>query len=97
MWMRVTRSHVEDPSRFDEASWADLAAAVKRLPGLQSFTLGSDRASNRAVSMSTWDTEEHARYLPGSLADALGEAMSRFEVAGLQVDSVDIAEVSPTT
>jgi hypothetical protein len=96
MWMRVTRSHLEQPSRFEDTSWIDLAAAVKRLPGLQSFTLGHDRSANMAVSMSTWDTEEHAKYAPAALADALGEARSRFEAAGLQVDSVDIAEVSAT-
>jgi hypothetical protein len=93
MWMRVTRSHLEHPSRFDDTSWKDLAAAVKRLPGLQSFTVGHDRSANRAVSMSTWDTEEHAKYLP----DALAEARADFDAAGLQVDSVDIAEVSTTT
>jgi hypothetical protein len=93
MWMRVTRAHFEHPSKFDDTSWMDLAAAVKRLPGLQSFTVGHDRPANRAVSMSTWDTEEHAKYLP----DALDGARSKFEAAGLQVDSVDIAEVSTTT
>jgi heme-degrading monooxygenase HmoA len=97
MWMRVTRSHLENPSNFDNASWGDLAAAVGRLPGLQSFTVGYDRSANRAVSMSSWDTEEHAKYLPGALADALGETQSKFQAVGLQVDSVDIAEVIATS
>jgi hypothetical protein len=97
MWMRVTRSHLEHPSKLDDTSWIDLAAAVKRLPGLQSFTVGHDRPANRAVSMSTWDTEEHAKYLPNALIDALDEARANFDAAGLQVDSVDIAEVSTTT
>jgi hypothetical protein len=92
--MRVTRSHLDDPSKFDEVRLGDLATAVRRMPGLQSYTFGFDRSANRAVSMSTWDTEEKAKYLPDALGDA--EMRSRFQAVGLQVDSVDIGEVSTT-
>ena len=63
--MRVTRSRV-DPARTDEATKLvqDIAAAVRRKPGCQSSMLGGDPAMGQAIAVSTWDTEEHARWTP---------------------------------
>jgi heme-degrading monooxygenase HmoA len=45
-----------------------MAAAFRQLPGFESFMSGTDRASGRVIVVSTWDTEEHARFS----RDALG-------------------------
>ena len=92
MYMRVTRSRI-DPARIDEAGsqvGPVLFAAVSRLPGYQSYMVGADRASGRAVSVSTWDTEEHARWFP----DALGDVPSRLQALGVQTDPPEIFEVT---
>jgi hypothetical protein len=90
MWMRVSHGRV-DPSKVDEAVklGPDIAAAVKRLPGYQSYTMGGDRSTGRSVSVSTWDTEEHARFSP----DALGEVVSKLRALGAQIDPPEILEV----
>jgi hypothetical protein len=52
-----------DPSRIDEDSTLvqDIAAAFKQLPGFQSVMIGVDRTTGQFVTVTTWDTEEHAR------------------------------------
>jgi hypothetical protein len=93
MYMRVVRARI-DPARLDESSQLgpDLAAAIRRLPGFQSLMGGTDRASGRAIAISTWDTEEHARYAP----EALGEVASRIQALGTQVDPPEVFEVTTT-
>jgi hypothetical protein len=80
--MLVTCSRV-DPARTDEASKLvqDIAAAIRRQPGCQSFVIGGDRATGRAIAVSTWDTEEHAQWIP----DDLGDIGSRLQTVGIQV------------
>jgi len=80
MYMRVVRARI-DPAKVDEAInqvGQDLAAAVKRQPGCQSFMAGGDRATGQTITVSTWDTEEHARYS----MDALGDVASRIQALG---------------
>jgi hypothetical protein len=91
--MRVTRSRT-DPSRLDEAVsqvGPDLQAAISRLPGYQSYTIAVDRASGQALSVSTWDTEEHARW---SRDAAIGDLLSRLQTLGVQIDPPEFYEVT---
>jgi hypothetical protein len=67
----------------------DLAAAVRRMPGNQSFMGGVDRANGRAITISTWDTGQHASYSP----DALGEVQSRVRGVTTDVDPPEVYEV----
>ena len=93
MYMRVTRARM-DPAKIDEAvlqAGQDVAAAIRGLPGFQSYVGGVDRASGRSINVSTWDTEEHARW---SAADALGDIPSRLQSLGVQVDAPEIFEVT---
>ena len=79
MYMRVTRARFADPSKIDEVTrqtGSDVAAAIRRQPGCQSFTGAVDRANGRAITVSTWDTEEHARWSP---ADVLGDIVSKLQ------------------
>jgi hypothetical protein len=93
MYMRVTRGRV-DLARLDEvlALSQEVAAAVRRLPGYQSYVAGGDRASGRSFSVSTWDTEEHARWSP----DVLGDILPRLQALGVQVDPPEFFEVTTT-
>ena len=64
MYMRVTRARL-DSTKVDETVrqvGQDVAAAIRRLPGCQSYVGGADRATGRTINVSTWDTEEHARW-----------------------------------
>jgi hypothetical protein len=82
MGLRVTRAQV-DPATHDEVlshMGQDVAAASRRRTGHQSWVGGVDRASGRLITVSTWDTEDHARY---SL-DALGDIPSRLQALGVQ-------------
>jgi quinol monooxygenase YgiN len=90
MYMRVARSRV-DPSRVDEVSQLglDVVAAIRRLPGCQSATIGINRGTGEEVLVSTWDTEEHARFT----RDALGDILSRVQSFGGQLDPPEFFEL----
>ena len=94
MYMRVTRGRITDPSKLgtDTANQVlrDLVAAVRRQPGFQSFTGGADRANGRTITISTWDTEDHARFSP----EALGDLPARIEAIGIQVEPFEVFEVT---
>jgi quinol monooxygenase YgiN len=94
MYMRVTRARL-DPTKVDETVrqvGQDVAAAIRRLPGCQSYVGGADRATGRTINVSTWDTEEHARWS----SDALGDIPSRLQALGAQIDPPEIFEVTTT-
>jgi hypothetical protein len=95
MYIPVTRARM-DPARLDEVASQvaqDVAAAIRRLPGWQSSLGGADRASGRTVTVSTGDTEDHARWSP---AQALGDIPSRLQALGVQVDPSEIFEMTTT-
>jgi hypothetical protein len=57
---------------------------------------GADRSSGRVTAVSTWDTEEHARWTVD--ADAVRDIGSKLRELGLQTEPADILEVTaPTT
>jgi len=91
MYVRVTRGQI-DPARFDEIAklGQEIAAAIRQLPGNQSYVAGIDRASGQAHSVSTWDTEENAR------ADRLAgsDLVSRIQALGVQLDPPEFFEVT---
>ena len=91
MWVRITRGQV-DPGKVDEGIQLshDIAAAIKRQPGCQSFMLAGDRGTGRSVSISTWDTEEHARW---SAPEVYGDILPRFQALGAQTDQPELYEV----
>ena len=95
MYMRVVRARI-DPSKLDEAGsqvGPDLGEAIRRQPGFQSLTGGTNRSSGQTILVSTWDTEEHASYSP----EALGEIQSRLRALGVQADPPEIFEVTTPT
>ena len=90
MYMRVARSRV-DPARLGEVSQVgqDVVTAISRQPGCQNVLAGLDRGTGQWIIVSTWDTEEHARFS----REALGEVMSRVQSSGGQVDLPEFFEV----
>jgi heme-degrading monooxygenase HmoA len=95
MFMRVVRGRF-DPSRFDEAVGQqlgqDVVASIRRQPGFQSLMNGADRTTGQTILVSTWDTEEHARFS----RDALGDTQSRMQALGAEVEPPEFFEVTTT-
>jgi quinol monooxygenase YgiN len=91
MYIRVTRARI-DPARFEEvqAIGREIVAANRRLPGLQGYHTGVDRASGRIVAISFWDTEEHAQ-VP---REGFAELARRLEAAGVQLEPTEYYEES---
>ena len=89
MYLRVTRGRF-DPSRYDEVMSLnrEVNAALRRLPGLQSSHVGIDRSAGRLVAVTTWDTEEHARFS----REALGDVVSRMQAVGSQLEPPEVYE-----
>ena len=51
---------------------------------------GVDGVSGQLITISTWDSEEHARW---SAADVLGDIPSRFQALTVQVEQPEFFEV----
>ena len=91
MYLRVTRGSF-DPSRFDEVMRLnqEIRAGLQRLPGFQGGQVGIDRSAGRLVAVTTWDTEEHARFS----RDALRDLVTRMQASGTQFEPPEVYEVS---
>ncbi len=89
MYIRVTRGRM-DPARVDQHNQVllEVAAVARGLPGYQSFMGGVDRASGQSITVSTWDTEENARWS----RDVLGDLLPRLQALNVQLDPPEIFE-----
>ena len=87
---RLTRGSF-DPARYDEsvALSQEVGDAIARLPGFVAYRGGGDRASGGVVAISTWETEEQARF-PGQ---ALGDVVDRLLTAGARLEPPEVYEV----
>ncbi|MDQ6719205.1 MAG: antibiotic biosynthesis monooxygenase [Candidatus Dormibacteraeota bacterium] len=91
-YVRARKPGTLDPAKYDELEGMlqDISPAVRAQPGCQSYLGATDRAAGKTVSVSTWDTEEHAKFP----RDALGGIASRLQAIGLQLDPPEIYESS---
>jgi len=91
-FMRVTRSHVGDPSAINSEAGRQLVNTLTRtmrsLPGNQSYMAGVDPASGRSIAVGVWDTEEQARY-----EDVPGDLPARLQALGVKIQSTEVFEV----
>ena len=89
MYVRVTHGRT-DPAKYDEVTRLVPAvrAAIQQLPGCQGMQGGIDRATGDTVSVSTFDTLEHAKFT----RESLGEPLARLLAAGWQGDTPQIYE-----
>jgi len=67
MYLRFGRGRI-DTAKLDEDGTLvhDITEAFRQLPGYvdRSFVLGLDRATGQTINVSTYDSEEHARWTP---------------------------------
>jgi hypothetical protein len=80
-----------DPARIDEDSTLaqDIAEAFRQLPGFQSLMSGTDRATGQFITVTTYDTEEHARWAP-----TRSDLNARLQAVGVQGDPPEFFEVT---
>lgn len=81
-----------DPARIDEDSTLvqDITEALRQLPGFQGLINGVDRTTGQFVTVSTWDTEEHARCSLLTRTDLI----ARLQAVGVQGDPPEFFEVT---
>jgi hypothetical protein len=91
MYLRLTRGRF-DPARYDEviAAVPDITAAIRALPGVQDVRIGIDRATGRTLSLSTFDTQGHARFA----RERLGAAIDRMLALGWQPEAPELYEAT---
>ena len=89
MFLRCTRAQF-DPAKADDVSAiaSDLKAALDRLPGIQHSHGALDRAGGKSITITIFDTREHAQFS----RDALGDLIPRFQAAGMKLDAPEIYE-----
>jgi len=89
MYHRVSHGR-SDPAKYDELVGLVPAvrAAIRQLPGCQDVRAGVDRATGRTVSVSTFDTLEHAQFA----RESLGEPLARLAAAGWHGEAPEIYE-----
>ena len=91
MYLRLTRGHF-DPANYDEVVQAvpDIVTAIRALPGLQDVRVGIDRATGNTLSLTTFDTLEHAQFP----RDRLGTSLSRLLALGWEPHAPEIFEAT---
>jgi hypothetical protein len=91
MYLRITRGSFDPASSaVDDVLTQETRDAVARLPGHDHTHQGIDRAGGRIVIVTTWDTEEHARFS----RDQLGDLIGRVQAAGVTLEPPEIYEVA---
>jgi hypothetical protein len=92
MYLRVSHGRW-DPAKHDELTRLvpEVRAAIQRLPGCQDVRSGVERSTGRTVSVSSFDTLEHAQFS----RDSLGEPLARLQAAGWQGEAPEIYETLP--
>jgi len=89
MFLRCTRSQF-DPAKADEvaALGSELKAMFGKLPGIQHSHTALDRATGKAITITLFDTREHAQFG----REALGDIISRFHAAGVKIEAAEYYE-----
>lgn len=89
MFLRCTRSQF-DPAKADEvaALGSELKVIFGKLPGIQHSHTALDRATGKAITITLFDTREHAQFG----REALGDIISRFHAAGVKIEAAEYYE-----
>ncbi|RIK33519.1 MAG: hypothetical protein DCC55_34790 [Chloroflexi bacterium] len=92
MYVRVTTGGF-DPAKEQELQRLideKFIPLLQQLPGLHRYLSGIDRAAGRFVSITIWDSLDHAQAFPAAIADLLGE----FTAASLRPEPTQLFEVT---
>jgi hypothetical protein len=89
MFLRCTRSTF-DPAKADDvaAIGSELKALFATLPGIQHSHTALDRATGKAITITLFDTREHAQFS----REALGDIVARFHAAGVKIEAAEFYE-----
>jgi hypothetical protein len=87
MYFRLTRG------RFDPAQFGAImplvpavTTALRALPGVQDVRVGMDRATGRTLSLTSFDTLEHAQFS----RDRLGSVLQPLQDLGWEAEAPEI-------
>ncbi len=91
MYVRVTPfvldlAREQEVTRFSEEQ---LLPAIRQLPGFRRYTAAVDRAAGRGVSLTEWDSQEHAQ----ALRTAVGGMLQEMAELGIQLETAQVYEV----
>ncbi len=91
MFLRCSRAQF-DPAKADEvaALGSELKAGLGKLPGIQHAHVALDRAAGRAITITLFDTREHAQF--SREAEAVGDIVARMHAAGVKIEAAEIYE-----
>ena len=89
MYLRLTLGRF-DPARYDEVIplVPEIETSIRGLPGVQGVHIGINRTSGRTLSLSTFDTLDHAQFSRERLANAL----EPLQALGWEPDAPEIFE-----
>ncbi len=89
MILRCTRSQF-DPAKADEvaAIGGELKAIFGKLPGIQHSHTALDRATGKAITITIFDTREHAQFG----RETLGDIVARLQAAGVTIEPAELYE-----
>jgi len=89
MYLRISRGHW-DPAQHDQLARLvpEVFAAIGRLPGCEDVRTGVERSTGRTITVSTFDTLEHAQFS----RESIGEPLARLQAAGWQGEAPEIYE-----
>jgi hypothetical protein len=92
MYIRITTGNfdpIQEP-KLQQLTDEKYIPLIQQLPGFHSYLSGIDRAAGRFVSLTIWDSLDHAQALPTAIADLLGE----FTAASLRPEPTQLFEVT---
>jgi hypothetical protein len=89
MYLRLTRGRF-DPARYEDVlrHVPDITAALRALPGVRDVRVGIDRTSGRTLSLTSFDTLEHAQFS----RDRLGSVLQPLQALGWEAEAPEIYE-----
>ena len=89
MYIRVTRGRTQ-LANIDAVVRAvpAVVAAIRNLPGCQDVRTGIDLSTGRSIAVSSFDTEDQARFA----RETIGEPLRNLNAAGWQAEAPEIFE-----
>ena len=91
MYLRLTRGRLE-PARYDAVVplVPAITAALRALPGVQDVHVGIDRATGRTLSLTSFDTFEHAQFS----RERLSSVLAPLQAIGWEPEAPEIYEAT---